>query len=138
MTMNGVYDPALVVLSIVVAIFASYTALRVANRMIGADRSASRMWLSSAAVVVGIGIWSMHFIGMLALSMPMTVTYDLGLTLLSMVLPILVAGTALHLVERWGVGWRPTLGALVARARHRAHALYRHGGDGNARRGNRL
>jgi PAS domain S-box-containing protein len=87
----GTYDLRLVALSIVVAALASFTALDLAGRVRAASHWTRYAWLAAAALAMGGGIWSMHFIGMLAFSMPgMMVDYDFGLTLLSLALPIAV------------------------------------------------
>ena len=101
------YDPTLVVLSIAVAMFASFTALNLAGRLLAADGPSRVWWLLAAALALGGGIWSMHFVGMLAFVMPMPVTYDVTLTLLSLVLPILVVSAGLFTVSQLGNGLRP-------------------------------
>jgi NO-binding membrane sensor protein with MHYT domain len=78
MAMNGSYDPLLVGLSVAVAILASFTALNLANRLLVSERTARLWWLTAGAVALGGGIWSMHFVGMLALIMPMPATYDVS------------------------------------------------------------
>jgi len=113
MTMSGSYDPVLVTLSIAVAILASFTALSLAGRLLATDRAARLWWLIAAAVALGGGIWSMHFVGMLAFIMPMPATYDVWLTLLSLLLPILVVGAGLLILSRYGNGIRPLLVAGV-------------------------
>lgn len=90
MIMAGTHDPALVALSVALAIFASYAALSLANRIRAAHGLARRTWLGTAALALGGGIWSMHFVAMLAFTMPgMAMSYDLGLTLLSLVIALL-------------------------------------------------
>jgi diguanylate cyclase (GGDEF)-like protein/PAS domain S-box-containing protein len=111
MSVHGSYDILLVTLSVAVAIFASFTALNLAGRLLAADKAARRWWLVAASLALGGGIWSMHFVGMLAFSMPMPATYDVHLTLLSLALPILVTGAGLHALSRFGNGWRPLLAA---------------------------
>lgn len=92
------YDLLLVVLSIAIAVMASYTALDLSGRA-GSTMGRWRMaWLFAAAVATGAGIWTMHFIGMLAFRLPMAVHYDLALTATSLVLPMAVTGGALALV----------------------------------------
>jgi NO-binding membrane sensor protein with MHYT domain len=113
MSMSGSYDPVLVVLSVAVAIFGSFTGLNLAGRLVAADRSTQPWWLMSAALALGGGIWSMHFVGMLAFSMPMPASYDVRLTLLSLALPIVVTGAGFLTVSRWGTGWASLLGAGV-------------------------
>ena len=115
MAVSGYYDPFLVTLSVAVAILASFTALNLAGRLLAADRTARPWWLLAAAVALGGGIWSMHFVGMLALVMPMPATYDVWLTLISLLLPIVVVGTGLLILSRFGNGLWPLLiaGALA-------------------------
>lgn len=96
----GGYDGSLVVLSVFIAIAASYTALDLATRIAPATGAARRGWLIAAALVLGSGIWSMHFIGMLAYSMPMPVTYDTWQTLASFAIALIATGSAFHVVNR--------------------------------------
>jgi NO-binding membrane sensor protein with MHYT domain len=100
--MIGHYDSTLVALSILVAIIASYTALDLAG-CVSANTSSPRKswtWLVAGAVSMGIGIWSMHFIGMLAFQLPVPVAYDLTLSLLSMAIAIVVSAIALLILRR--------------------------------------
>jgi PAS domain S-box-containing protein len=98
MTIVGTYDPYLVALSVAVACLASYTALDLGGRIRGSRRWARLAWLATAAIAMGGGIWSMHFIGMLAFVMPMPVGYDLGLTLLSLVVAVAVTGFGFFMI----------------------------------------
>jgi NO-binding membrane sensor protein with MHYT domain len=87
MTLEGAHDFALVALSIVLAVFASYTALDLASRARSSSGWTYFAWHSAAAVAMGGGIWAMHFVAMLAYSMPgMPVHYHPDLTLLSLCL----------------------------------------------------
>jgi NO-binding membrane sensor protein with MHYT domain len=100
--MNGHYDSSLVALSILVAIIASYTALDLAG-CVSASTSSPRKswtWLIAGAISMGIGIWSMHFVGMLAFHLPMPVAYDLLISLLSMVIAVIVSAIALLILRR--------------------------------------
>lgn len=97
--MIATYDPLLVALSVVIAILGSYTGLRLARRLVPKSGSARKALLSGAAVVIGCGIWSMHFIGMLAMQLPVTVSYDVLLTLISALVAILVTGLGLFLAS---------------------------------------
>lgn len=108
--MTGTYNSALVFLSIVVACFASYTALDLARR-IGSLATARyrRFWLGGGAFALGVGIWSMHFIGMLAFAMPIPLGYDFLLTLLSLLIAIAVSLLVLHTVS----GAHLSLGRLL-------------------------
>src|SRR5258706_741245 len=83
MVVTGTYDPYLVALSILVAVFASYTALDLGGRVAAAPGLARRVWLAAAAITMGGGIWSMHFVAMLAFIMPTPMSYDIRFTTLS-------------------------------------------------------
>jgi PAS domain S-box-containing protein len=102
MIMVGSHDRVLVVLSILVASFASFTALSLASRVRASSGWMRRVWLAAAAVALGGGIWAMHFVAMLAFSMPgMIMTYDASLTVLSLVLAIVfTAGGFVVMGER--------------------------------------
>src|SRR3984893_19287438 len=85
MVVAGTHDPYLVALSILVASFASYTALDLGGHVGPARGFARRVWLVAAALVMGGGIWSMHFVAMLAFIIPTPMSHDIGLTNLSLV-----------------------------------------------------
>jgi len=105
---HGTYNPYLVALSILVASFASYTALDLSGRVPPAQGPTHRGWLAAAALIMGGGIWSMHFVAMLAFMLPMPMSYDVGLTVLSLVLAILAASGSFYVISRPGVS-RPRL-----------------------------
>lgn len=96
----GNYDPTLVLTSLGVAILASYTALGMASRVNAASGLAARLWLLGGACAMGLGIWSMHFVGMLAFSLPIVLGYDPALTLLSLLIAIACSAFALWVVTR--------------------------------------
>ena len=98
--MDGYYDLKLVALSLVIAIIASYTALELAGRVSQAEGRSSWFWLVGGAVSMGIGIWSMHFVGMLAFHLPIPVAYDAVTTMLSMAIAIVVSGPGLFVASR--------------------------------------
>ena len=108
---GGYFDPVLVGMSYVVAVIASYTALKLAQRVSSAEGRSARTWLPAGAVAMGVGIWSMHFVGMLAFSMDMPFTYDVPLTLLSMGVGILSSAFAIFVASRKEVGGRRLLGS---------------------------
>ncbi len=116
--MDGDYDLFLVALSIGVAMLASFTALNLTGRLVVAGGGARRWWLFAAALALGGGIWSMHFVGMLAFVMPVPVTYELRLTAVSFVLPVAATVVGLHVICRLGARLVPVLvgGALVGLA----------------------
>src|SRR5579862_9554768 len=81
--MNGTHDLRLVALSILIAICASYTALSLAGR-VAVTRGRTRVaWLLGGSIAMGSGIWSMHFVAMLAFHLPVSVSYDVPLVALS-------------------------------------------------------
>lgn len=99
--MSGTYNEVLVLFSLLVAILASYTALDMASRVTTTQgTSAARWWLAGGAMAMGLGIWSMHFVGMLAFDLPIPLGYDLAITLYSMLAAVGVSAFALWLVSR--------------------------------------
>jgi diguanylate cyclase len=99
----GHYNVLLVSLSIVVAIFVSYTALSLSARVARSKNTGvngnTGLWVAGGSLAMGCGIWSMHFIGMLAFSLPIPLTYDLGLTIASLVIAIAISGFALSVAS---------------------------------------
>ncbi|HUL09869.1 MAG TPA: MHYT domain-containing protein [Candidatus Acidoferrum sp.] len=106
---HGTHDPLLVGLSLTIAVLASYTALTIAGRLRSADRRGRWFWLSAGAVALGGGIWSMHFVAMLAFSLGMPIDYQVGLTVASLIAAIAVAGIALYVVGRAHGSWKSLL-----------------------------
>src|ERR1700722_4058224 len=100
MVVTGTYDPYLIALSVLVASFASYTALGLSGHVGTAQGLARRVWLVAAAVTMGGGIGSMHFIGMLAFVMPIPMSYDIRLTTLSLLVAIFVTGGGFYVISR--------------------------------------
>jgi diguanylate cyclase (GGDEF)-like protein len=96
----GSYSPALVLISLCVAILASYTALDLTGRIATAKGRAVHLWMCGGALAMGSGVWSMHFIGMLAFSLPIDLGYDLTLTLVSLLIAVLSSGFALWLINQ--------------------------------------
>ncbi|PKV11764.1 putative bifunctional diguanylate cyclase/phosphodiesterase [Xanthomonas prunicola] len=112
--MVGTYNLGMVMLSLVVAVLASYTALQLAAWMTASRGGFAAAWLAGGAIAMGIGIWSMHFIGMLAFRLPIPVGYDLALTVYSMLVAILTSALALWLTSRADLPLpRLGLGALL-------------------------
>ncbi|WP_323752515.1 putative bifunctional diguanylate cyclase/phosphodiesterase [Marinobacter sp.] len=99
------YNGGLVACSIIVAILASYTALNMASRVSNASGRTASLWLIGGSFAMGFGIWSMHFIGMLAFSLPIDLGYDVPLTLLSLLIAIASSALALHLVCQDKLPW---------------------------------
>ena len=103
--MVGTYNPTLVVFSLLVAILASYTALDMAGRLATAKGRGLYGWMIGGALAMGLGIWSMHFIAMLAFHLPIPVGYDLALTLYSLAASVGASAYALWLVSRQRLPW---------------------------------
>ncbi|MGY2051007.1 MHYT domain-containing protein [Methylobacterium sp. JK268] len=111
MSHPGSHDAVLVALSVLIAMIASFTALDLAARMRAASGWAASAWLATAALAMGGGIWSMHFVGMLAFSLAgIDVRYDLAPTLVSLALPIGVTALGFAVAGRRS----PTPASLAA------------------------
>ncbi|MCC3373216.1 MHYT domain-containing protein [Cohnella sp. REN36] len=95
----GQYDTVLVLLSVFVSIAASYTTFDLASRMLGAPSKARRgaLYLFASAIF-GLGVWSMHFIGIFAHPIPLPIEYDIPLLLVSIALPIIATAIGLFLI----------------------------------------
>ncbi len=100
MNLSGSYNYALVALSVFIAMFAAYAALDLAARVTAATGWTRAIWLLGGAAAMGIGIWSMHYIGMLAFVLPIPVAYHWPTVLLSLIAAILASVIALHVVSR--------------------------------------
>jgi len=96
----GHHDPKLVVLSVMVAVIASYAALDLAARVSVRRERAAWLWLLGGAGVMGTGIWSMHFIGMLAFHLETPVAYDGRINAASWLIAVFASGVALLVVRR--------------------------------------
>jgi signal transduction histidine kinase len=101
------YDTTLVAISFAIAVLASYVALDFTERVTRAGGRTRTFWWLGGAAAMGVGIWSMHFVGMLALQLPIPMQYDLPLVLLSVLVAIAASALALH------VGSRPVLPVRV-------------------------
>jgi diguanylate cyclase len=104
--MQPTYSPWLVFISIIVASLASYTALDLASRISASRGAAARAWLVGGAISMGTGIWSMHFIGMLAVRLPVALGYEWGHTLASLAIAIGSSFFALFIAGSAALTWR--------------------------------
>ena len=110
----GSYNYALVALSVLIAIFASYAALDLAGRVTAAGGWTRAVWLLGGAGAMGTGIWSMHYIGMLAFILPIPVAYHWPTVLLSLFAAILASVIALYVVSRQKMGaFRAVAGSVL-------------------------
>ena len=95
----GSYDYRLVALSVLIAMLASYAALDLGGRVTAARGHLRSIWLTGGAAAMGLAIWSMHYIGMLAYSLPVAVFYDWPTVLVSLLAAIFASGVALFVVR---------------------------------------
>jgi len=102
--MPGSYDYGEVARSVLIAIVASYSALELAGRVTAAKGGARLAWLGAGATAMGIGIWAMHFKGMLALRLPVSVQYHWPTVLASLWVAIFASAVALHVASRGKMG----------------------------------
>jgi NO-binding membrane sensor protein with MHYT domain/signal transduction histidine kinase/DNA-binding response OmpR family regulator len=104
---SGTYNTTLVLLSYIIAVLASYVALDFVGRLRAENRATTKLyWLMGGAFAMGAGIWSMHFIGMLAFVMPMAMGYELLWTSLSLLLAIITSGFALFVLRSEGLSYK--------------------------------
>lgn len=99
-TISSTYNLSLVFLSIIIAIIASFAALDLGIRIHKAKGFARNLWLFGGAFAMGMGIWSMHFIAMLAFHLSIPVTYNLTLVIISIIPAIISSGLALYMISR--------------------------------------
>jgi len=101
--MQGSFDPTIVVLSVMASILAVFVALDLTGRVAANDGTTRLAWMLAGALATGVGMWTMHFTGMLALRLPVTVAYVLrgvGLALL-----IAVVGSTISLLVAASYRW---------------------------------
>jgi diguanylate cyclase (GGDEF)-like protein len=112
--MTGTYSLELVGLSFVVAVAASYVAFALAAHIASTKGWSAAYWLAGGAIAMGTGIWSMHFVGMLAFKLPIAMSYDLQTTVASLIIAIVVSGFALYIVSERVLGaWTLGIGAIA-------------------------
>ncbi|MGV7209084.1 MHYT domain-containing protein [Oxalobacteraceae bacterium A2-2] len=109
--LSGAHDPWLVLFSVVLAMFASFMALQIGGMARDSDHRLQRQTaIATGAVALGGGIWSMHFIGMLAFDLCTRVAYDPAMTLLSMLPGMAASWVALSLLSSLRISRRQVLG----------------------------
>jgi diguanylate cyclase (GGDEF)-like protein len=112
--MSPSYNPLLVAASVAIAVLASFVTLDLAHRMRSTPGRTRRLWWTAGSLAMGTGIWAMHFVGMQAFSLPITLGYQGGMTLLSWLAAIAASGIALAIA---GMGrtqhWQLVVGALT-------------------------
>ncbi|HEX5726702.1 MAG TPA: MHYT domain-containing protein [Longimicrobiaceae bacterium] len=106
--MTGSYDARLVVLSVLIAVLTSYAALALASRVTAARGRFRLAWLVGGSVALGTGLWSMHFVGMLAFALPVPMAYYVPTVVASALVPMAASALALWVISRprvalWGL-----------------------------------
>lgn len=105
--MTGIYNPLLVCVSLVVAFLASYTTVELSGTLSTLQHTRRRiLWLAGGAVSMGVGIWSMHFIGMIAFSLPIAIGYKFSTTLMSLLLAVGASFLALATASRGTLSYK--------------------------------
>ena len=111
--MTGSYDHTEVARSVLIAIAASYAALDFTGRVTAASGRVRLAWLSGGAIAMGIGIWAMHFTGMLAFQLPVPIEYHLPTILAALLVAIFASAVAMYVASREKMGWREALNGSV-------------------------
>ena len=115
--LHASYDLTLVLLSIIIASLAAHAAFAVVDRITSSHNSFRKgRWLMAGAITMGCGIWAMHFTAMLAHELPIEVSYNLWITVVSVVPAILASGVALRVLSQKSTGLKAQLlgGLLMA------------------------
>ena len=99
MQLTNSYNVPLVSFSVFIAVLASYTALELTER-ISLRGKIKISWLVGSSIIMGTGIWSMHFIGMLAYNIPVEITYHLKTVILSWCPAVIASGIAFYYLHR--------------------------------------
>ena len=111
--MTSTLDYWMVALSVLIAIAASYAALDIAGRATAALGRMRTTWLVGGAASMGLGIWSMHYIGIVAFGLPVAVFHHLPTVFLSLLAAILASGVALVVASRAQWSWPRSIFASV-------------------------
>ncbi|MEW5757793.1 MAG: PAS domain S-box protein [Pseudomonadota bacterium] len=116
MPIHGTYDPLLVALSLLIAVTGAYFALSLLQRGLQRTAAGSYGGVLASAITLGLSIWMMHFIGMVAYELPVLATYAVGATLLSLLVAILGAVLTVYLLSRRRLGVLQWMGGSLALA----------------------
>jgi NO-binding membrane sensor protein with MHYT domain len=104
LVVTGSYNYSLVLLSVLIGTSASYAALDLGGRITAARGWVRTGWLIGGAIALGVGIWSMHFTGMLAFNLSVPVSYDLPTVILSLLAAIFASAIVLFVATRKKMG----------------------------------
>lgn len=110
------YDLSLVVSSFLVAVLAAYAALYFGARLASAAGGERRRWLFAGALLMGTGVWAMHFVGMRAMPMKVSMSFDITMTIVSWFAAVFASGVALHIIGRKRLGSALFTGATLSMA----------------------
>jgi methyl-accepting chemotaxis protein PixJ len=103
--LESTYNPLLVVLSIITACMAAFSALKIVGRINAAQSFVVKgVWLTIGAVIMGIGVWAMHFVAMVAFILPVPVGYSIPITIISVFPSIFASAVMLHVISRDKIG----------------------------------
>jgi diguanylate cyclase (GGDEF)-like protein len=108
------HDPWIVLASLVIATLASFVAMDLARRVRGDDDRLNVLWWTVGSVVMGTGIWSMHFVGMLGFLLPIKLGFTALLTVVSWGVAVGASGLALWVASKAAFGARQLMGAAAA------------------------
>ncbi|MCA8063241.1 hypothetical protein LGM89_26265 [Burkholderia sp. AU31624] len=103
--MSGTYDLTLVVLSCLLSILASFTALNISDRLNLIGNRSIWPWIAFGGCIMGLGIWSMHFVAMLAFHLPVAVGYDIPTTVASLLIAIAASTVGFAPLARFALHW---------------------------------
>jgi methyl-accepting chemotaxis protein PixJ len=113
-SMLATYDLRMVAFSLLIASVSGYVALSLSERLTNNEGRVHYSWLAGGALAMGVGIWSMHFTGMLAFHLPIPINYDIPTVLISLVAAIVASGVALAVASRPSMNRRAWLtGGLI-------------------------
>ncbi len=110
------YDLPLMMSSFLVAVLAAYAALYFGARLTSAAGGERRRWLLAGALLMGTGVWTMHFVGMRAMPMEVTMSFDIVMTVVSWFAAVVASGVALHIIGRMRLGPALFIGATLSMA----------------------
>lgn len=114
--MMSEYDLPLVVASFLVAVLAAYAALFFGARLSNANTGERRKWLLAGALLMGTGVWTMHFVGMRAMPMDVAMSFDVLMTVVSWLAAVVASGVALHIIGHKRLGAPLFIGATLSMA----------------------
>ncbi|MFL5593448.1 MAG: MHYT domain-containing protein [Gemmatimonadaceae bacterium] len=111
--MEKSYSIGLVILSVIVAAMGTYVAVEIAQRVRASEGRRRGFWTYGGAFAMGIGIWSMHFVGMLALRLPIPIWYDTLLTFASVIPAVVACAIAFFIFNRAAISsWAVALASV--------------------------